>query len=384
MSLKPKLNATHFFCESCRTRDAEKLPEKANTVNFSEAKEEETECYYCASRGLTKQAEVLFNGYPSCRECRKSKNVMNFVTKSASSNQKIVVTQVAAKDGVKEGDVIMNISENTFKPQHPKVMKSVDFTGMNLNPLGQSPNSYRQERYNPLLMGEDFDDPNLMQLKAEYLSPRLASPGMLADPLINPTKLSPHHARGQTSVDFYKLMKSQDLTPQVTTRSSDPKVVDFFAKVNQKGIKTHKSNLLYSGQSDKFSGKKFHEKCDQKGPLLIIIFLNSGYMFGGFMTKELNPKLVDVSDPFCGLFSTIDGKTIDFYSVSQGKINYTPNGVSFGNPILLSINFDNLNQLVCNFELVSYDPFGRKIPFKVEKGMELSSIITDIAVYKLK
>lgn len=35
-----------FFCDKCRTRDKNIVVDK-RTVDFSEAKEEETDCYYC-------------------------------------------------------------------------------------------------------------------------------------------------------------------------------------------------------------------------------------------------------------------------------------------------------------------------------------------------
>jgi len=89
-----KLAVTGYFCEDCLTKDPDVYKDKT-TLDYSEAKEEETECYYCKNSGITRNAEVLLQGYPACRECRRRKNVVNFVAKT-DSNQKVLVTQIAA------------------------------------------------------------------------------------------------------------------------------------------------------------------------------------------------------------------------------------------------------------------------------------------------
>ena len=35
------------------------------------SKEEESECHYCAMRKITKQAETLYKGFPSCFSCKR-------------------------------------------------------------------------------------------------------------------------------------------------------------------------------------------------------------------------------------------------------------------------------------------------------------------------
>jgi len=51
---------------------------------------------------------------------------------------------------------------------------------------------------------------------------------------------------------------------------------------------------------------------------------------------------------------------------------------------MLTLNFDSSVMMGCNFELGFYDPFGVKRPFKFETNEEMTKLITDIAVYKLK
>jgi hypothetical protein len=96
-----RLTITDFFCESCRTKESIMMQEKMNSL-FSEAKEEETECQYCFQRGIRRDAETLLDGIPACRDCRKGKNVVNYVT--GSSGQKVVVTQVTSKEN--EDDIV--------------------------------------------------------------------------------------------------------------------------------------------------------------------------------------------------------------------------------------------------------------------------------------
>jgi hypothetical protein len=78
MSLKNRTSNGNYFCEKCRAQDP-KAGYDRNSAIFSEAKEDETECYYCSLKGINKGAEVLLEGLPSCRECRKNKNVINYV-----------------------------------------------------------------------------------------------------------------------------------------------------------------------------------------------------------------------------------------------------------------------------------------------------------------
>lgn len=89
-----KLVPASFFCDDCLSKDSRAVQDRT-TIDFSEAKEEETECYYCNLSGMPRPAEVLFNGFPSCRECRRRRNVMNFVAKTNENNQKVIVTQVS-------------------------------------------------------------------------------------------------------------------------------------------------------------------------------------------------------------------------------------------------------------------------------------------------
>ena len=51
-----------------------------------------------------------------------------------------------------------------------------------------------------------------------------------------------------------------------------------------------KFNLLYKASIDGDSIIKFHEKCDNKGPTLIIIKIKTGYRFGGYNPLSWNTQ----------------------------------------------------------------------------------------------
>ncbi len=50
--------------------------------------------------------------------------------------------------------------------------------------------------------------------------------------------------------------------------------------------------LIYRASEHEYSGKSFHECCDDKGPTLIVIKSSGGWIFGGYITqswKDVNP-----------------------------------------------------------------------------------------------
>jgi predicted nucleic-acid-binding Zn-ribbon protein len=51
----------------------------------------------------------------------------------------------------------------------------------------------------------------------------------------------------------------------------------------------HSASLLYRGSQDGFSREVFHSKCDNQGPLIIIVKCNEGYIFGGYAAVNMPP-----------------------------------------------------------------------------------------------
>ena len=48
----------------------------------------------------------------------------------------------------------------------------------------------------------------------------------------------------------------------------------------------HKLTLLYRATDDEYSGRSFHEFCDDKGPTLVVIKSSEGWIFGGYTTQS--------------------------------------------------------------------------------------------------
>ena len=61
-----------------------------------------------------------------------------------------------------------------------------------------------------------------------------------------------------------------------------------FAKLLLLLPKKYKINLIYRGSEDGFTAAVFHEKCDHKGPTLIIIKSEFDKIFGAFTDIDWN------------------------------------------------------------------------------------------------
>ena len=54
----------------------------------------------------------------------------------------------------------------------------------------------------------------------------------------------------------------------------------------------HKLTLLYRASDDEYSGRSFHEFCDDKGPTLVIIKSSGGWIFGGYTTQSWSGRCI--------------------------------------------------------------------------------------------
>ena len=55
--------------------------------------------------------------------------------------------------------------------------------------------------------------------------------------------------------------------------------------------------LIYRASEHGYSAKSFHECCDDKGPTLVVIKSNGGWIFGGYTTKSW--KVVHPNEKRC-------------------------------------------------------------------------------------
>ena len=61
--------------------------------------------------------------------------------------------------------------------------------------------------------------------------------------------------------------------------------------------------MLFRATRDGFSNSKFHELCDNKGPLLVLIKTFKGILIGGFCSIDYKSSGDFKSDPKCVVFS---------------------------------------------------------------------------------
>lgn len=243
---------------------------------------------------------------------------------------------------------------------------------------------------NPLMVSLDHTG-GMGQFDYTRMSPEARNQyvGEFSDIGISQMPKTTRHDKGpQMSMgnfDLLKVIKSpQSKIQKPAPMMSDPKVSEFFKKMNENGIQSLKGQLLFSSSIDGFSGRKFHQKIDKKSPIIILVILDNGFIIGGFTYKGIDPKSVEVSDNLAGLICTYDSKKIDFYQINNNKIIYAPNGVTFGSPISLALNLETVSSFVCNLEIGYYDPSGKKVLFSSGENKDLGKHIKEVAVYHLK
>ena len=105
--------------------------------------------------------------------------------------------------------------------------------------------------------------------------------------------------------------------------------------------------LLYRGSRDGFEAKKFHEKCDKKGPTLMIVENTTGNKFGGYASVSWTSDGGDIrsKESFSSFLFSIDKKEkLPYNPASDLRSLYhlSTVGPCFGNASALLIA-DNCN-----------------------------------------
>eukprot|EP01084_Bolivina_argentea_P173852 301158_1 len=78
-------------------------------------------------------------------------------------------------------------------------------------------------------------------------------------------------------------------------------------------------NLLYRASDHGFSAGAFHDFCDCKGPTIVIIHNEFGYVFGGYTSISWNCKYSQLTDPNAFLF--VLRPTVKCFSLSSKERN---------------------------------------------------------------
>jgi len=110
--------------------------------------------------------------------------------------------------------------------------------------------------------------------------------------------------------------------------------------------KPGKWKKLYQASRDGWSGSKFHQLCDGKGPTVILVRLTNGYVFGAYTSVPwgTDGRLHTDRDAF--IFSVTDGKgrppmQLPIFQNFDGAVNHWSSGIQFGSNNDLHINLDS-------------------------------------------
>lgn len=128
---------------------------------------------------------------------------------------------------------------------------------------------------------------------------------------------------------------------------------------------------LYNTHNDGYSGSSFHGKVDNKGGIIIIILLASGYEIGAYSWKGIKKGKHEENDVQSGGVIIKNG-AYEFVSFPDQYVINEPEGVRFSRSSSLYLNFDDLEESVCNFD-------------KNLAGNEAwTRLIREISVYRLQ
>lgn len=136
--------------------------------------------------------------------------------------------------------------------------------------------------------------------------------------------------------------------------------------------------ILFQADKDGFKNTTFHEKCNNKGPSLTVVFANDGYIFGGFTTKSWTSCGNYVSDTEAFIFTLSDGKNrpptkLDFNSTgsytTHSIYDYASYGPTFGGGHDLYVTLDSPTSSYSNLG------YTYKLPTGVTQGTSGQSFL---------
>lgn len=119
--------------------------------------------------------------------------------------------------------------------------------------------------------------------------------------------------------------------------------------------KTLKLSLLYRGSEHGKTNSVFHQRCDNKGPLLILVKTEHDKVCGGFITQKWKIPAAGNYE-FCGdndafVFSVTNKTTHKQYSNLNMAVRFCSDNFLFGIGVdlIVSENYDQNNQSYSNF-----------------------------------
>jgi len=156
--------------------------------------------------------------------------------------------------------------------------------------------------------------------------------------------------------------------------------------------KISNGKLLYRISELGASPELFHEKCDNKGPTIILIKLDSGHIFGAFNSLNYKSKFEYEESDNNFIFSISDGKIrkpirckvikqMKRYALKQSGKENSP-GFGISNSADLFIAFKKLNNSYSNLNTVYKCPKGYN-PLTFLAGKPNNWNILDIEIYSI-
>ncbi|KAL4466896.1 hypothetical protein ABPG74_010493 [Tetrahymena malaccensis] len=416
-----------FLCKKCTSKHD--FPNMNQSITSSkqkqeEEKEEETECYYCMkSNQVCNQAVLLYKGKACCLQCKQS-NIVNYIA-APDGKQRTIVTRKQESGQYYSVPSTSAQSQSQLQSQLNKPPQQLQFPNSTKSSSNQMPkggffpskfSSNHQKHQSEMVLNKNFDDQgidnNLIQ-SAHYTQQfpiqNYDSVSQICFNLhleqrngSNSQNNTPSHKKNnntepqlERSQNFSKeVANSSNLDMQTSPKSYIPVPTAPQIIFKDSKIESILKDILLKGQSyaqkksvmsllenrKNFSSQKFHEKLDKKKQILYLVILKSGFIFGGYhyaSLKSQKDKFID--DNHCGLFS-MQGNDINFYPVEDNKIIYFDNGVWFGKPPCLILNFDMIDKCFCNKEFIFLTPLGENQTLQFGPTTKWNQIIQDICI----
>ena len=128
--------------------------------------------------------------------------------------------------------------------------------------------------------------------------------------------------------------------------------VEFIEKIYE-WVGCKKLELIYRGSRDGSLGKNFHEKCDNKGPTIILYKNNKGHIFGGYASISWTSDNNYHAAPDCFIFTLINIHNTEptkfpTKSKDEGINHQLDRGPTFGPNCDITISTDYINNDSCS------------------------------------
>eukprot|EP00347_Sterkiella_histriomuscorum_P013125 403365919 len=243
--------------------------------------------------------DLLDESYKFLQKFLPSHQIENYHVK------KIPSTKVPSTKSCETNNFIKQLSHEfeEEKVQNNDFLKAIqqDTLSKNLIPLID----YYQEQQNSLKTSQKTSPKNIIASVSsvqEQIQPKNQLKTQQSNHSEEQKSQSIYRPKQESQIDFDKILKEQSLKiageapflnqKQQEYQTFEQKTIECFKLSNQKiqyiknqigGLK--KCNLLFRGSRDGFGAWKFHEMCDNKGKVLVLIKTNYEQVFGVFLSS---------------------------------------------------------------------------------------------------